>query len=130
MVGGGGDVVASEVCVKKFFWKNFLGRSDPEVGGGGVLGPSIFRVKLFFFKRTSLGDPGPKDGGGGFLKKADLHVNRAFQPFRRSENRSFPGRRKPSGEARGFPLISFPNDSIGARRLVRTFRGSKKFLTS
>ena len=53
VVGGGGDIVASEVCVKKLFWKNFPGRSDPEVGGGGVLGLSFFRVKLFFFKRTS-----------------------------------------------------------------------------
>ena len=27
--GGGGDVVASEVCVKNFFWKRFLGSSRP-----------------------------------------------------------------------------------------------------
>ena len=108
----------------------FVVVTGPEVGGGGVLGPSVFRVTLFFFKRTSLGGPAPEGGGGGFLKKAADRVNRAFQPVRGSENRSFPGRRKPSGEARGFPLISFPNDSIGARRLVGTFRRSKRFVTS
>ena len=46
--GGGGDVVASEVCVKNFFRRGSWGRTDPEVGGGGDVVASDFCVKLFF----------------------------------------------------------------------------------
>jgi len=45
--GGGGDLVASEVCVKNFFYKNFSKPSPTRGagGGGGVLGPKDFAVK-------------------------------------------------------------------------------------
>jgi len=69
VLGGGGDLVAPEVCVKKFFRKTF----------------SII--------------PGPEAGGGGFLRKPTPRVNRTFQPFHNTENRSLQAAKNPPEEA-------------------------------
>lgn len=61
--------------------------------------------------------------------RADLLVNRAFQPFRVFRNRSFEGRSKPPGKPRGYPSTQ-SSDSIEARKLTDpTNRGKKLFQT-
>ena len=53
--------------------------TGPKVGGGGDLVASNFRVKLFFYKNFCRHFRSLEGGGGGFLKKAKLRVNRAFR---------------------------------------------------
>lgn len=61
--------------------------------------------------------------------RADLLVNRAFQPFCFFRNRSFEGRSKPPGKPRGYPSTQ-SSDSIEARKLTDpTVRSKKLFQT-
>lgn len=57
--------------------------------------------------------------------RADLLVNRAFQPFCFFRNRSFEGRSKPPGKPRGYPSTQ-SSDSIEARNLTDPTNRSKK----
>ena len=57
--------------------------------------------------------------------RADLLVNRAFQPFCFFRNRSFEGRSKPPGKPRGYPSTQ-SSDSIEARKLTDPTNRSKK----
>src|SRR5690606_4379346 len=66
-----------------------------------------------------------RSGGGGYLVKADLLVNQAFQPFCFFRNRSFEGRSKPPGKPRGYPSTQ-SSDSIEARNLTEPTDQSKK----
>src|SRR5690606_41709061 len=66
-----------------------------------------------------------RSGGGGYLVKADLLVNQAFQPFCFFRNRSFEGRSKPPGKPRGYPSTQ-SSDSIEARNLTEPTDRSKK----
>src|SRR5690606_33448135 len=70
-----------------------------------------------------------RSGGGGYLVRADLLVNRAFQPFCFFRNRSFEGRSKPPGKPRGYPSTQ-SSDSIEARNLTDpTVRSKELFQT-
>ena len=61
--------------------------------------------------------------------RADLLVNRAFQPFCFFRNRSFEGRSKPPGKPRGCPSTQ-SSDSIEARNLTDpTVRSKELFQT-
>jgi len=61
--------------------------------------------------------------------RADLLVNRAFQPFCFFRNRSFEGRSKPPGKPRGYPSTQ-SSDSIEARNLTEpTLRSKTLFQT-
>ena len=57
--------------------------------------------------------------------RADLLVNRAFQPFCFFRNRSSEGRSKPPGKPRGYPSTQ-SSDSIEARKLTDPTNRSKK----
>ena len=51
-----------------------------------------FPCQAVLFKELSfLRSRSRRSGGGGYLMKADLLVNQAFRPFRRSGNQSIPG---------------------------------------
>jgi hypothetical protein len=98
----------------------------PVSGGGGDLGASVVQVKKFLGRNSPV-RPDPEVGGGGFLRKSVLRVNRAFQPIRRSET----GASRPQKivvRSERLPSCIVSDGSIGARRLFGLDRGSKKFL--
>ena len=78
-----------------------------------------FPRQVVLFKELLSANRPRRAGGGGFLKKANLRVNRAFQPFRRARNRSLQAAKNRPGKPRGFPCF-VTDDSIGARKLCRT----------
>ena len=85
-----------------------------------------FRCQAVLFKELSFHQTAPgRSGGGGYLVRADLLVNRAFQPFCFFRNRSFEGRSKPPGKPRGYPSTQ-SSDSIEARKLTDPTNRSKK----
>ena len=113
--GGGGDLVASKVCVKNFFWKKF---SRPNRSGDRrrrrlSRPPNPCQVVLFKELLSTKPNPGGL-GGGGFLRKAGPPVNRAFQPFRRTKKPKFQDRKKPPGSAALAP--PFVTEAIRLKR--------------
>ena len=113
--GGGGDLVASKVCVKNFFWKKF---SRPNRSGDRrrrrlSRPPNPCQVVLFKELLSTKPNPGEL-GGGGFLKTPEPPVNRAFQPIHRTRNRSFRDRRKPPRKAAWLPR--FVTEAIRLKR--------------
>ena len=88
----------------------------PVSGGGGDLVASVFRVKQFFLKNFSSPCRTRRNGGGGYLMKAEPRVNRTFEPFQNPKPEG-PGRRKPPEKAARPPSCVF-NDSTEARKLT------------
>ena len=85
----------------------------PVSGGGGDLVASVFRVKQFFLKNFSSPCRTRRNGGGGYLMKADPRVNRSFEPFQNPKPEG-PGRRKPPEKAARPPSCVFNDSTEGA----------------
>ena len=128
VVGGGGDVVASEDCVKKFLGGNFLGRSDPEVGGGGDVVASDFRVKQFFLKKNFSLRPRPGGRRRRLPKEGHFLCQPDFSAISRIGKPELSRPQKTVGRSERLPSGIVSDDSIGARRLCGPGRRSKKFL--
>lgn len=129
VVGGGGDVVASEVRVKKFLERNFLRRSDPEVGGGGDIVASDFRVKSFFSRNNFSLRHCPRGQRRRLPKEGHLLNQPGLSAVPRIKARRSRGHKKSPGEARGFPLVSFPTIRLERGEYVDRTAKARSFST-
>ena len=117
--GGGGDVVASVFRVKRFFWRRTSFQRPRPEAREALFSASFVCVKRFFLKKNLCLQP-PLGGRRRRLSKEAVSPCQPgiFSHF--AAQRPKPsGRKKPSGKPERLASVS-SDDSIGARNLTET----------